>query len=84
MKLVGYGHIPAPQQRVIDLWDAGRSYAEIASELGVRVEFVRETVCRLDDRNDIEPEHEIRKGTMLLAARIRQCFPHLPDKRRVA
>lgn len=80
---VPYGHIPAPQQRVIDLWDAGRSYEDIARELHVSTKFVRETVCRLDDRSDGE-EGKIREGTMLLAARIRQCFPHLPDRRRAA
>lgn len=84
MSDVPFGHVPRPQQDVIDLWDAGCSYGEIASRLNVSPKFVRETVCRLDDRDDPEEKSAIREATMLLGARLAECFPHRPDMRRRA
>lgn len=79
-----FGYVPRPQREVIDLWDAGCSYEDIARRLNVTIKFVRETVCRLDDRTDSHDTDKIRAGSLLLEARIAQCFPHRPDMRRRA
>lgn len=70
--------------KVMTLWDAGRSYEQICTETGFSKSFVRSIVCNLDERDDGVATADIRDGSMLLAARLLQCFPHLPDRRRAA
>ena len=70
-------------QRVMDLWDAGLGLDEICTVTGFSMSFVRSITCNLDERED-GSSHTIREATMLLGARIAQCFPHRPDMRRRA
>lgn len=78
-----YGSISPSWQKVIDLWDLGHTVEHIAEATGYSAKFVQIVTCTLDDRDDV-PRIDIREATMLLGARIAQCFPHRPDMRRRA
>lgn len=65
---------------VMDLWDAGLSYDDIALRSGMARTSVINMVSYLDDRPDPRDAARLkaqREACAELAARIRQFFPHI-------
>lgn len=68
------------EHKVMDLWDAGLSYGDIALRSGMSRTSVINMVSYLDDRpdpRDVERLRRQREACAELAARIRQFFPHI-------
>lgn len=68
------------EHKVMDLWDAGLSYDDIASRSGMSRTSVINMVSYLDDRPDPREAARLqvqREACAELAARIRQFFPHI-------
>lgn len=68
------------EHQVMDLWDAGLSYADIALRTGMSRGSVINMVSYLDDRPDPRDAAKLqaqREACAELAARIRQFFPHI-------
>ncbi|KTE19715.1 hypothetical protein ATE67_13805 [Sphingopyxis sp. H050] len=68
------------EHKVMDLWDAGLSYDDIALRSGMSRTSVINMVSYLDDRPDPRDAARLkaqRDACAELAARIRQFFPHI-------
>ena len=68
------------EHKVMDLWDAGLSYDDIALRSGMSRTSVMNIVSYLDDRPDPRDAARLqaqRDACAELAARIRQFFPHI-------
>lgn len=70
-----------PREReVLELWDGGATFAEIAALLRMKPERVEYIVCLYDDRPDEdEPcsKAKMRRGSEMLRVRILQFHPHV-------
>lgn len=68
------------EHKVIDLWEAGLSFDDIALRSGMSRTSVINMVSYLDDRPDPRDAERLRRqrdACAELAARIRQFFPHI-------
>lgn len=73
------------EHKVMDLWDAGLSYDDIALRSGMSRTSVINMVSYLDDRPDPREAARLqvqRDACAELAARIRQFFPHIALERK--
>ena len=65
------------ERQVLGMWDEGWSREAIAALTGLKEKTVKDIVIAFDDRLDPSPDAGIRRGSMLLRARILQFYPHV-------
>lgn len=65
------------EKRILELWDSGKSVAEIAALLGMSEVAARKVVRVFDDRDSDDHEALMRRGSEMLRARILQFHPHV-------
>lgn len=73
------------ERAVLEHWDAGLSYQDIALRTGIAFNTVRNICYYLDDRPDPGEAARLkiqREACAELAARIRQFFPHIALDRK--
>lgn len=73
------------EHKVLEHWDAGLSYQDIALRTGIPFNTVRNICYYLDDRPDPREAARLqaqREACAELAARIRQFFPHIALERK--